>query len=196
MERILQVGAVIAVIALLVLGWWFIHTPSDGPKVTEAKKLLVTATDGRQASVIRDQAGPQEIQCDRTTRSLRFFDSNSAEPKVWYSTDVFTGHISCWDRDGFDPYTGEALRPVIDKGTGSNGVRGQIVAQEPSEKYRPRAVVVRQQAPPTTLPASPRMEIRATQPTAGQTTENCSPDGCGSGWGPVTRQIDSWPQGQ
>ncbi len=191
MQRILQVAVVVLVIAVVVLGWRYFRTPGDGPQVTEAKKLLTTATDGRKASSIRDQAGPQELQCDRTTPYLKFFDSNDNAPKIWYSKDVSSGHISCWDREGYDPYTGEALNPVIDKGAGSNGIRKEIIQQPPAVKYLPRPTPV----PPPQVQYQPQARPIVASPPPRITPDSCS-GGCTTEWGPATRQIDSWPQGQ
>jgi hypothetical protein len=185
MQRVLQVGAAIGVIALIFLGWWAFHTPSDGPKVTAAKVELFKATDGRQASTIRDEAGPQEVRCDAGTPNLRLFDSLDKTPRLWYSKGVHEGdRIRCWDRDGFDPYNGHRLMPLI----GDGAPIDEIFSQAPLPQYLPRKVEA--------TPPPARTQTPPPSQTVATVSNDCGPGGCTKEWGPVTRQIDSWPQGR
>ncbi len=178
------VGVILAVALVAFLAWAGFHWltgPADGPKTAAAKKLLANATDGRQAVNIREQAGPQEIQCDRTTPNLRFFDSvDGSSARIWYSQDVANGHVYCWDSEGFDPFTGQRLRPVGDNGSGSNGIRRQILTQEPLPKFLPPPPLPQRQPQPPSFAAGP--------PRTG--SDDC-PGGC-NGWGPIRTQSDGW----
>ena len=103
--------AVVIVAALATLGT--VGCTSDvGHETKKAQEVAAQRNDKRAALAIRAAVGPQRIRCDAGTRNLKFFDSTTGEPRLFYYVEEDNQRYLCFDGPGYDSLTQGELKPV------------------------------------------------------------------------------------